>query len=193
MGMRREGQKECAQQRPPLVESQVYDVLVPRELWRRTIAGDALRSFSLKADRVVVSTGLCSVAFDDDGQVLQTTEVHEARAVAPLAWLDRRAYHLSGGTLVCYDAESRTTSRAPVPIEPFAAHKERLVRSFLQVTDEKIRQWDQFTSLIADPEHERLIFTGYSIPPGWAPSAPMARRLGYASWARTRTAATRSR
>jgi hypothetical protein len=151
--------------RPPLAESRVYDILVSRQLWRRTIAGDALRSFSLKPDRVLVSTGLCSVAFDEDGQVLQTTEVHEVRAVAPLAWLDRRGYHLSDGALVCYDAESRTTSRAMVPIEPFTDHKERLVRSFLQFTDEKIRQWDQFTSLVADPEHERLIFTKYSIPP----------------------------
>ena len=112
-----------------------------------------------------MSTGSCSVAFDGDGQVVQTTEVHEARAVAPLAWLQRRAYHLSDGALVCYDAESRTTSRSLVPIDPFATHRERLVRSFLQFTDEKIRQWDRCTFLVADPEHERLIFTGYSIPP----------------------------
>ena len=136
-----------------------------QELWRRTIAGDALRTFSLEPDRVVVSTGLCSVEFDSDGRVLQTTEVPEARAVPPRAWLLRHAYHLSDGALVCYDAESRTTTRALVPIEPFAAHKERLERSFLQSTDDKIRQWDRYTFLVADPEHDRLIFTGYSIPP----------------------------
>ncbi len=112
-----------------------------------------------------MSTGLCTVAFDRDGQVVQTTEVHEARAVSPLAWLDRRAYHLSDGALVCYDAESRTTSRSLVPIDPFAAHRQRLVRSFLQFTDEKIRQWDRCTYLVADPDHEQLIFTGYSAPP----------------------------
>jgi hypothetical protein len=139
--------------------------LVSAELWRRRVEGDAFRSLSLESDRVVVSTGRCSATFDRDGQVLEMTDVHEARAAAPLAWLRRRAYHLSEGALVCYEAESRTTTRALVPIEPFAAHKERLVRSFLEFTDEKIRQWDKFTSFVADPEHERLIFTGYSIPP----------------------------
>jgi hypothetical protein len=69
------------------------------------------------------------------------TDVHQARAVAPLAWLDGRGYRLSEGALVWYDAEDTATSRSVVPIEPFAVHHERLAALFLDRTDDQIRQW----------------------------------------------------